>query len=169
MADPTPEQNRRRWINIGEIVAVAGLLISGLALWNSWGRGDKEPPVVVETQRAIPLALRGTVEDSGKAMRLAPVEAGHALDEVRLTAAAPASGSASFGSEPVVSAAAIADWLPKDARREGVGTLTVGVATRYIEQGQLRTANQRYRISYGWKDGGLLGGRSLRLTGWSRG
>lgn len=168
MAEPTREQNRRRWINIGEIVAVAGLLISGLALWNSWGRGDKEPPVVVETQRAIPLALRGTVEDSGKAIRLAPVEPGHALEEVRLTAAAPASGSASFGSEPVVSAAAIEDWLPKDAQREGVGTLTVALAARYIEQGEVRTANQRYRVAYGWKEGGLLGGRSLRLTGFSR-
>lgn len=168
MAEPTPAQTRRRWINIGEVVAVAGLLISGLALWNSWGRNDDKPAVVVEGEKPIPLALRGTVEDEGKAMRLAPVEAGHALDEVRLTAAAPASGSASFGSEPVLSAAAIEEWLPKDGKREGVGTLIVTVAARYIEQGEVRTANQRYRVSYGWKEGGLLGGRSLRLTGFSR-
>lgn len=168
MAEPTPAQTRRRWINIGEVVAVAGLLISGLALWNSWGRNDGKPAVVVEGEKPIPLALRGTVEDEGKAMRLAPVEAGHALDEVRLTAAAPASGSASFGSEPVLSAAAIEEWLPKDAKREGVGTLIVTVAARYIEQGEVRTANQRYRVNYGWKEGGLLSGRSLRLTGFSR-
>lgn len=170
MADrsPPPERERRRWINIGEIVAVAGLIISGLALWNSWGRSDKDKPVVVEAPRTIPLALRGTLEDGGKALRLAPVETGHALDEIRLTAAPPASGTASFGSEPVLSAAGVEDWLAKDAKREGVGALTVAVTARYIEQGQVRAATQRYRVSYGWKEGGLLGGRALRLTGWSR-
>jgi hypothetical protein len=132
------------------------------------GRNDDRPAVVVEGERPIPLALRGTVEDEGKAIRLAPVERGHALDEVRMTAVAPASGTASFGSEPIVSAAAIADWLPRDAKREGVGSLTVIAAARYIERGEVRTASQRYRIDYGWKEGGLLGGRSLRLTGWSR-
>ena len=53
MTDLTPSEQRRRWINIGEIIAVAGLFISGLALWNSWGRGDdKGPTTVVEKQRA---------------------------------------------------------------------------------------------------------------------
>ena len=38
----TPEERkeaaaiRRRWITLGEILAVVGVLISGLALWNSW-------------------------------------------------------------------------------------------------------------------------------------
>jgi hypothetical protein len=73
MSDPTPAERRRRWINIGEMVAVAGLIVSGLALWNSWGRGE-EKVVVGTPPRTIPLALRGTVEDDGKVISLSPAE-----------------------------------------------------------------------------------------------
>jgi hypothetical protein len=168
MSDPTPAEQRRRWINIGEIVAVAGLAISGLALWNSWGKGD-DKPVVVKEEKAIPLVLRGKVEDGGKAIRLTPLEDSHALEDVTIAAAKPGSGSASFGSEPVLSAAGIEDWLPDDAAKEGVGSLPVVITTRYVEHGATRQSRGRYRIRYGWSDGGLLSGKSLRLTGFSRG
>jgi len=167
MSDPTPSEQRRRWINIGEIVAVAGLLISGLALWNSWGRGD-DKPVVVKEERAIPLVLRGKVEDEGKAIRISPVEDGHALEDVTITAAKPGSGSAPFGSEPVLSAAVVQDWLPDDARKEGVGSLTLAITARYVEHGRTRVAHGQYRVRYGWTEGGILSGKSLRLTGFSR-
>lgn len=168
MADPTPAEQRRRWINIGEIVAVAGLIISGLALWNSWGGDKSAPTTVVEKERAIALVLRGRVEDEGKAIRLSPVEDSHALEEVTASADKPASGTASFGSEPVISAAGIESWLPKDTRREGTGSMTLTLAARYVEHGETRTARGRYRVAYDWKEGGLFGGRSLRLTGFSR-
>lgn len=167
MSEQSDREQRRRWINIGEIVAVAGLVISGLALWNSWDRDD-EKPVAIEQEKAIPLVLRGKVEDDGKAIRLAPVEDSHALEDVTITAAKPGSGSAPFGNEPVLSAAGIESWLPKDVKKEGVGSLTVTLTARYVEHGKTRTSTQRYRISYGWKEGGLLGGKSLRLTGFSR-
>ena len=166
MTGQSPE-SRRRWINIGEIVAVAGLLISGLALWNSW-RGDDKPAAVVEERRPIPLALRGSVEDEGKAIRIAPVEEGHALDGLTIAAAAPAKGSAPYGSEPMLSAATIESWLPDTVTREGNGALTVTISARYIEMGETRSATQRYRVAFTWKEGGLFGGKALRLTGISR-
>ena len=171
MTDPQrPESPKRKFINIGEIVAVGGLAISGLALWNSWRAGDKEiAEIVGEKVPQVPLALRGTVEDKGKSLRLAPVEEDHALEELTLTAQAPASGSASFGSDPMVSASLIESWLPDDAAKEGAGSLTVSVQARYIEHGETRTAKQRYRLSYGWVDGGLFSGKSLRITGIRRG
>lgn len=168
MPDPTPEQQRKRWINIGEIVAVAGLVISGLALWNSWKGDEPKSEVSTKDANAIPLALRGTVEDEGKAIRLAPVESGHALEGITITAAKPASGSASYGSDPVLSASTIETWLPKDAKNEGVGSMTLSVKATYIERGETRKAKQRYRVSYGWREGGLFGGKSVRLTGISR-
>ncbi len=167
MADPTPSEQRRRWINIGEIVAVAGLLLSGLALWNSWGRDDRPAPVI-EKVRAIPLALRGSVDDGGKVIRLAPVEPGHALESLTVTAVAPAKGSAPFGGDPMVSAALIETWLARDSDQKAPGVMTVTVEARYIEEGETRRVSQRYRIAYRWVDGGLFAGRSLRLTGITR-
>ncbi|QIK96156.1 hypothetical protein G7076_06560 [Sphingomonas sp. HDW15A] len=170
MTEPIkPEGPRRRTINIGEIVAVGGLAISGLALWNSWRSGDEKiAEIVGEKVPRVPLALRGTVEDKGKTIRLSPVEEDHALEELTITASTPANGSAQFGNDPMVSAALIESWLPKDVAREGAGSLTMTVKARYIEHGESRTASQRYRLSYGWVDGGLFSGRSLRITGIAR-
>ena len=88
MTDPQrPESSKRRFINIGEIVAVGGLAISGLALWNSWRSGDKEiAEIVGDKAPQVPLALRGTVEDKGKSLRLSPVEQDHVLEDLTITA-----------------------------------------------------------------------------------
>jgi hypothetical protein len=40
---------------------------------------------------------------------------------------------------------------------------------RYVEAGTDKSASGSYVISYRWESGGLLGGRSLRLEGLSRG
>jgi hypothetical protein len=170
MADnPVPPNERRRWINIGEIVAVAGLVISGLALWNSWKGSDDKPAVkTVEQPRSVPLALRGTVEAEGRALALAPAEASHTLETLTLTAQSPASGTAPFGSDPRLSASLIESWLAKDTDNERPGSLVVAAEARYIERGESRVVRQRYRITYRWTEGGLFGGRSLRVTGISR-
>lgn len=167
----TEEQKiRRRWINLGEIVAVGGLIISGLALWNSW-RNEREPAAatIVENEReSIPLALRGQVQDGGRALSLAPVENGHALEGLTIAAVSPASGSASFGSEPILTASLVEDWLTKESKRESEGNVMLQVDAKYIEQGESRSATQRYLLSYRWADGGLFAGKSLRITGLRR-
>jgi hypothetical protein len=162
---------RRRRIALGEGIGIAALVISALGLWNSWrGDGDKPAAVVVDrAQKPIPLVLRGTIADDGKVINLKPLESGHALDQVGMTARAPAKGSATFGSEPMLSAAMVETWLPEDATRDGGGSVAVDTVTRYVETGETRTAKQRYRVDYRWKDGGLLSGKSVRLTGISRG
>jgi hypothetical protein len=171
MNDPQrPDSPKRRTINIGEIVAVGGLAISGLALWNSWRSGDREiAEIVGEKAPQVPLALRGTVEDKGKSLRLAPVEKDHALEELTVSAVPPAKGSAPFGSDPMIAAALIESWLPDDTAREGAGSMTVSIQARYIEHGESRTAKQSYSVSFGWVDGGLFSGKSLRITGIRRG
>ncbi|MEO7815091.1 MAG: hypothetical protein ABIR87_06570 [Sphingomicrobium sp.] len=166
MPDPNPaETNRRRWINLGEGVAVVGLIISGLALWNSWSKDDR-PAVVVEHARAIPLALRGKVEDDGKRLAIAPVEPGHALDSLILTA--PRKPPIALGSEPTLAASVVQGLLPA-GKKEGTGALRVTLDARYIEAGTERRSTARYHLTYRWTDGGLLSGHSLRLTGLTRG
>ena len=174
MAEPTETEEkarRRRRIALGEAIGIAALMLSALGLWNSWRNGEEKPAAVVidRANKPIPLVLRGTIADDGKVIRLAPLEDSHALDTLTLTAAAPGKGTASFGSEPMLSASMVETWLPERGKREGSGSLTVTAATAYVEAGETRTATQRYRIAFQWKDGGLFGGKAIRLTGFSRG
>ena len=172
MATETEEKaRRRRRIALGEAIGIAALLISALGLWNSWRNGeDNKPAVVIDrAPKPIPLVMRGAIADDGKVIELAPLESGHALDQLVISARPPAKGTATFGSDPMLSAAMVETWLPADGKRGGGGTLAVDTVARYVEAGETRTAKQRYRIGYEWKDGGLLRGKSVRLTGFSRG
>ena len=172
MATESEEKaRRRRRIALGEAIGIAALLISALGLWNSWRNGDDDKPAVVidRAPKPIPLMLRGAVSDDGKVIRLAPLESTHALDEVVITARPPAKGTATFGSDPMLSAAMVETWLPEAGKREGSGTLAADTVARYVEAGETRTAKQRYRIGYTWKDGGLFSGKSVRLIAFSRG
>ena len=168
MTDPieTPAQaNRRRLINLGEIIALGALIISGLGLWNSWSNRDAPPPVVVEKPRSIPLALRGKIQDDGKTVAISPVEAGHALESLSLTA--PGKPPIELGSEPELAASSLEALIPP-GRREGTGTLRIAIDARFIEAGASRRAKGQYQINYRWVSGGLFAGKTVRLTGFSR-
>lgn len=163
----TDAQIRRRWINLGEFVAVAGLLISALALWNSWrdGRDEPETKIVEQEAKPVPLALRGRIEDDGERLVIAPVESGHALDSLQLSAGAR---QVTIGSDGELSTSQAESLLPDDVDKTRDGQFVVTVEARYIERGNDRTGGGRYTLSYRWADGGLLGGKSLRLTGLAR-
>ena len=165
---PSPDSKaRRRWISFGETIALAALIISALGLWNSWRseEPDKASPST-ETKSAIPIALRGETESGGKAMTIAPVESGHSLESLTLTA----------GNKPAVSigsdgrlAASDVQRLVGDAAKGKAGSIAVRIDARYIEAGTVKRGGGRYRISYRWDEGGLFGSDKLRLTGLSLG
>ena len=158
---------RRRWITLGEIIGLAALAISGLGLWNSWrSDNDKPAPPPAEQRRAIPIAFRGQVEDEGKAMVVSPVETGHALESLTVTVAGKPVISA--GSDGRISASEV-ERLVEAGKEKRPGTLTARIDARYIEAGALKQGGGRYRISYRWDEGGLFGGKRLRLTGLSHG
>jgi hypothetical protein len=162
-------QIRRRWINLGEFVAVAGLVISGLALWNSWASDqaeDKSTVVAIEKERSIPLALRGRVQDDGKALLLSPVEGSHSLDSATLSANGR---SVDIGSDGLVSARELQTLVGERPKNQRSGAIAVDVTARYVEIGKDRRGGGRYRIRYRWDGGGLFGRDEIRLTGWSRG
>ncbi|QNN65965.1 hypothetical protein H9L12_05500 [Sphingomonas rhizophila] len=169
MTDTSPEARavRRRWINLGEFVAVAGLIISGLALWNSWG-GDKErePDPVAERTRAIPIALRGTVSDDGKTLTLSPIETGHSLDRATLTANGK---SVDIGSDGEVSASDLQRLVDKPGDNSAENLLPVTMSIHYVEAGEDKSSKGSYRIRFRWTNGGIFDGRDLRITGFSRG
>lgn len=50
---------RRRWITLGEVLAVVAAVISGLTLWNSWSeRADNEAAKSAEASRSSLRAAR---------------------------------------------------------------------------------------------------------------
>lgn len=160
-----PKSSRWRWVTLGESVAVAALIVSALGLWKGWhSDAPKGPTEIVEQKRAVPLVLLGTPERDGKTLRIAPVDSGHALESLTLTL----NGDAiEVGSDGRLDADAVEGAL-KDSAKDSKSA-PVRIAARYVENGDDRQVKANYRLRYRWEGGGLFGGRSLRLTGLTRG
>ena len=169
MTENDEGRRRRKWISMGEGVAVAALMISALGLWNGWRRGD-DKPAVVEKQGAVPLTLRGIPKDGGRSLTVEPVEAAHALDSatvsmagMKLDLAGDARIAAGDVERPLDRDGAIKAQRPGD----GLHRLSVKIDARYVEAGQNRRSLATYSLAYRWGGSGLFGGRSLRLAGLS--
>ena len=164
---PSPnERARRRWISIGELIALAALVVSAAGLWLAWNSSSQDKPTrVVEQRQPIPLVLRGHAEDDGRTLVLAPVEESHALESLSVTIA---------GGKPIDVAsdgkldAGDVEASLDDKDRKGNGTVRARIVTRYVEMGTERRASGAYMLRYRWESGGLFGGRSLRLTAITR-
>jgi hypothetical protein len=166
----TESERRRRWITLGELIALAALAVSAVGVWISWKSNDKDGPTrIVEQRQPVPLTLRAKREDDGQRLEITPVESAHALQSLTVTIAGSspiAVGSdGELGSSDVQSALTGRDKEPKDR--------TLSVKTRidahYVEMGKDRRSSGTYLLRYMWKGGGLFGGRSLHLVSLSRG
>jgi len=165
----TDEKTRRRWINLGEIIALAALIVSAIGVWIAWkSSGNNGPTKVVEQRQAIPLTLRAKADRDGRELEISPVEAGHALQSLtlRISGATPIE----IGSDGGLSAGDLESALKdRDKDVKGNRSIPVRIDARYVEMGKDRRASGSYVLRYRWEGGGLLGGRSLRLSGLSRG
>jgi hypothetical protein len=170
MSESPEARTRRRWINFGELVAVAALIVSGLGVWISWKStgAENKPTRIVEQKQAIPLTLRGTAQDGGRELAIAPVEQSHALESLRITL--PGGTAVDTGSDGRLSAGDVNDALRKrDKDLKGSHSVPVRIDASYVEMGADRKGGGNYVLRYRWEGGGLFGGHSLRLTGLSRG
>ena len=157
-------RSRLRWLTLGEAIAIAALILSGLGLWHEWNKRE-EAKVVIEKPVSIPLTLRGRVTDDGRRMEITPVEDGHALQSLTITAVGL---KIEVGSDGELSAGDLEEAIGKPSGGEDRQKLRVRIATRYVEAGADKTATGSYVLTYKWEGGGLLGGKSLRLVGLSR-
>jgi hypothetical protein len=161
-------KSRLRWITLGEAIAIAALIVSAFGVWISWRGDETKTTTIIEKRQSIPLALRGKAEDDGRLLVIAPVESSHALQSLVLT---PQGGEAvDVGSDGELSATALTAALGKtEGEEKGTQRVRVKIAARYVEAGADKSANGSYFITYRWEGGGLFGGRSLRISGFSRG
>ena len=165
----TDEETRRRWINLGELIALAALVVSALGVWIAWKSSNQDKPTeVVDHRSAVPLALRGTADSNGRTLTIMPADPGHALQSLRLTIKGASPIEA--GSDGPGSASDVEGALKGREKEAKDVTLSVParIDARYVEAGADRRGGGTYVLRYKWEDGGLFGGRSVRLVGLSR-
>ncbi|HUP67990.1 MAG TPA: hypothetical protein VM145_07250 [Sphingomicrobium sp.] len=160
-------ENRRRWVTLGEIIALLALVVSAAGLWLTWKSNNQDKTTkVVEQKQPIPLALRGRAQNDGRQIVIEPVEDGHALES--LTVAIKGASPIEVGSDGELSASDVESALKGRDEDKGAHSLPVRITARYVEMGKDRTGGGSYVLRYRWEGGGLFGGRSLKLTGLSR-
>ncbi len=170
MSETESERRRRRWITLGELIALAALAVSAAGVWISWKSSDKNGPTkLVEQRQSIPLTLRAKREDGGRRLEISPVESGHALQSLTVTIAG--ASPISVGSDGDLDSSDVEPALPGRDKEPKDRALSVRtrIDARYVEMGKDRRSSSTYSLRYMWKGGGLFGGRSLHLVSLSRG
>jgi hypothetical protein len=169
---------RRRWITLGEILAVIAIFISALTLWNSWSeRHDSDAAKQAEAQtvsnRAVTLALTATASHDD-VLALKPASAEQSvqtqiiafpkslgLDPVTTTGE-PRIEAAWF--ERALKRARNEAGLPDDSR--GDERLPVAITTRFLVDGKMHEDIALYDIGYTIA-GRWLSGHHVTLRGLS--
>jgi len=163
-------ESRKRWINLGELIALAALIVSAVGVWISWrsnGHDDK-PAQVVEQKQPMPLNLRASLGSDGSELTISPIDSSQGLQSATVTVqSAP---PIEIGSDGTLQASDVQAAL-KDREKESkdvTHSVPVRIEARYVEMGRDRRGGGAYVLRYRWEGGGLFGDRSLRLVGLSR-
>jgi hypothetical protein len=169
MSESPEARARRRWINLGETIAIAALIVSAVGVWIAWKSSNQDKTTrIVEQRSAVPLALRGTADGDGRTLTIMPADPGHALQSLRVTI--KGASPIDVGSDGRLSAGDVEGALKgreKEAK-DVTHSVPVRIDARYVEAGSDRRGGGTYVVRYKWEGGGLFGGRSLRLLGLAR-
>lgn len=165
---------RRRWITLGEVVAVAAVVISGLTFWNSWAErrdaaAERQAERAAESkEKAVggAVLLTGAAQDDGATLALS--DPAHRIQqiEVRFPKALGVPARTSV-LEPEIDAEWIAEPLLKMTdggpdRREG--RLPVAITASYWGAETQRQSTAIYDLV--WRtEPRTLQGRALKLRG----
>lgn len=162
---------RRRWITLGEFVAVAGLLLSAMALWMSWSDRqadlhERRAEKASESKAHAMVMLTGTPRDAGK--RLALADAAHALQGVEIVfpgalGLAPVSASI----DPAIVAGPLAGpilTMTANGPDEREGRLPVLITASYWDGDTRQSDTALYDVVW-QREGKFFSGHTLRLKG----
>ena len=169
MNESPESRSRRRWINLGELIALAALIVSAVGVWIAWKNSSQDKPTqVVEQRSAVPLALRGSADSDGRTLTIMPADPSHALQSLKV--AIKGASPIEVGSDGRLSASDVETSLrgrEKEAK-DVAHSVPVRIDARYVEAGVDRRGGGSYVLRYKWEGGGLFGGRSLHLLGLAR-
>ena len=170
---------RRRWITLGETVAIVAVLISALTLWLNWSeqRGSEAERAAErhgEAAKAATLTLTAVRAGKGARLDLKPASSDQTVQQQRILF------PSALGVDPVQTtgeARIEAAWfdgalkraretagLPDDSR--GDERLPVIIETRFLADGTTHTDRALYDIGYTIR-GEFLSGHTVALRGLS--
>ncbi|WP_375403489.1 hypothetical protein [uncultured Sphingomonas sp.] len=161
-------RRRRRWLNLAEFVAIAGLLIAALGAWSSWSERrdaatEKRAAAVGEAKGRARFELRAEVVRNGREVRLSDPR--HEIQDV--TIAFP--GTLGITDRRPAMTRIELDWFDRallkatdGAADEREGRLPVLVTARYLDSDAVLTASAILDII--WRtEGRVLGGRTITI------
>lgn len=168
---------RRRWVSLGETLAVLAVVISALTLWLNWSdrsdtRQDKAAETSKAARRAATLTLTSQSVDKGARLDLHPASANQQVlgQMIRFPAPLEIDPVETTG-EPRIEARWFEDALKKARERAGLPDDSRGderlpliVTTRFLADGQSHEDTALYDLGYTIR-GRMLGGHSLALRG----
>jgi hypothetical protein len=169
---------RRRWITLGEVLAVVAVLISGLTLWNSYqernsAEAERAASKQEEKAKAKTLVLRAAADKEGKRLTVTALDQEQAIQSQ--TIAFPTALGAS-AVDSVIAPRIEAKWLEAPAKKvrsaEGKETagdrrMPVAITTSFVSEGETYNDTALYDIGYKLEGGGLLDDVDVTLRGLS--
>lgn len=171
---------RRRWLTLGELLAIAAVAISGLTFWNSYReRTSAEVARQAESSKASRVAatliLHGTPSRDGRTLALAPrldsqtiqsqtIAFPKALGLSPVETTGDARIERSWLEAALVKARKAADAPDKTA---GDARLPLLIVTHFLVDGEPQVDRAIYELGYA-TDHAFLGGTTVRLRGLSR-
>ncbi len=160
---------RRRWINLGEFIAVAGLIIAAVSLYLNWSDrraddADKQIAAVKAARNEARFDIRAVATANGGALVLQHDDR-HPIRDATVTFP----GDLGVGSKDTVGDSIDRGWFEQALLKasdsgpdKAGGRLPVLIALTYWDGDTPRTARGIYDI--GWRtEGRFLLGRSLKL------
>jgi hypothetical protein len=170
---------RRRWLSLGEILAVLAVSISALTLWLNWmERSDSQQEKVVESshaaKKAATLMLSAQPSSSGDRIDLRPISADQQVQEQTiLFPDALGIAPVETAGEPRIEARWFEDALKKAREKSGMPDnsrgderMPVVIKTRFLVDGGAHEDAALYDLGYTIK-GRMLTGHVLALRGLS--
>jgi hypothetical protein len=165
MADsPKPEARARRrlvrrWLTLGETIAVLALLVSAASLWDAHrDRAAKRAEVAAARPApVVPLVLRASTEDDGASLRITANRDRIIETQTISFPIAVATDARDTVGNPRIEAEWFAVGLrralsqTKPAGKRLRGRLPVMVITQYLDEGVARSERALYDIGYGWR------------------
>jgi hypothetical protein len=170
---------RRRWLTLGEIIAVLALIISALTLWNSYReRTNAEAEHAHETaqsaKKAATLVLKATPDKDGRTLALAPRSDEQAIQDQTIYFPTKLGVSAAQTSSDARIEKRWFDGALIDARKAagveaslGDARMPVLIETHYLADGDPHVDRAIYEVGYVTSHS-LIGGTDVHLRGLSR-
>jgi hypothetical protein len=171
-------RSRLRWVTLGEAVAIAAVVISGIGLYTSYedrkqDRADKAAEATRPTSPA-PFYLKASANGDGSALSLVPVVADHVIQgqAIRFPPAFKLT-SVTTTSDARIEAGWFGDALKADRHTRKLAEETQGdervpvmIETDYLAGGAPLKARAYYDIGYAL-EGHFLRGSAVKLRGLS--